>query len=197
MGCRGSKEEDADPVAEPTSPRMKVAGDRIVIKSSKTHTNALYEQPTQSHEPECTNIHVHPQTITILCVAAHPDGRLVTGADDSFLSIWGADGHLAAKRAEHTHYVFAVTCHPDGRIFTASGDSTVKIWSSEGLLVDTLTEHTRAVYSVTIAPDGRLLTGSDDCSIMVWSKTGQLQVVMTGHTRAVNDVAVHPDRRIL
>ena len=100
-----------------------------------------------------------------MCVAALPDGRVVSGSGDRTLMVWDVStgaclqtlrGHRGAARGRRPvepcvdrsstprgAQVWCVAALPDGRVVSGSGDRTLKVWDvSRGRLVRTLRGHT-------------------------------------------------------
>ena len=90
----------------------------------------------------------------VTCVAAAPDGRIITGSRDQTVKVW-RDG--ACERTIHAHsaVVRAVAALPDGRRFlSGSNDGTAKLWSFDGERERTF-EEPYVVGSLAAVPDGK------------------------------------------
>jgi len=73
----------------------------------------------------------------ITCIIIHPDGRIITGSQDSTLRIWSKfcnDAYFTMTG--HTDVVTCVAILPDSRIISGSTDKTIKIWNQNTGLPD-------------------------------------------------------------
>ena len=70
----------------------------------------------------------------VRCLHVLPDGRIVSGSDDSTLRIWtkGTGGAWSSEELKgHTGNVLCLQALPDGRIVSVSYDGTIRIWDGE------------------------------------------------------------------
>ena len=92
-------------------------------------------------------------TEEVICVAAAPDGRVITGSYDKTVKVW-RDGACERTIQAHAHYVFAVAVLPGGaRFVSGSIDSTAKLWTLDGGLERTFGVG-KNVFCITALPDG-------------------------------------------
>jgi len=142
-------------------------------------------------------------------VAAAPNGRIITGADDGMIKVWrdGAGKSLRTIRAHET-YVEGVAMLPDGaRFVSGSSDCTAKLWTLDGALERTFKVGQRHwvnaappdgwVYAIAALPDGVHfvvgLGGSpSQGEIRLYHVDGTLVHTFTGHTTMVGALAVTP-----
>jgi len=69
-------------------------------------------------------------TASVLAVAIHPDGRIISASDDHTLKIWSTQtGECLATLSGHTGIVTAVAILPDGCVVSGSDDTTLRIWA--------------------------------------------------------------------
>jgi WD40 repeat protein len=74
---------------------------------------------------------LHGHTDIVRCLHVLPDGRIVSGGDDSTLRIWSKDPNGTWRgddRYGHTDWVMCLQALPDGRIVSGSIDGTIRIW---------------------------------------------------------------------
>ena len=134
-------------------------------------------------------------TELVRCVAAVPDGRVITGSYDSTVMVW-RDG--ACERAIHAHtgYVNAVAALPGGaRFVSVSDDGTAKLWSLDGAQDErTPRGGQQYVDCVAALPDGvRFVLGLSNSEVRLYRVDGTLVHTFEGHAGSVTGVAVTPD----
>ena len=72
-------------------------------------------------------------TDRVYSVAAAPDGRIITGSDDTTVKVW-RDGACVHTIQAHRDYVMAVALLPGGaRFISGSYDGTAKLWTLDGV----------------------------------------------------------------
>ena len=87
------------------------------------------------------------------CVAAMPDGRVITGSDDRTVKIW-RDGVCERTIQAHTSALRAVAVLPGGaRFVSGSLDGTAKLWTLDGVLERTFHIGSN-VLRIAVLPDG-------------------------------------------
>ena len=103
-------------------------------------------------------------------VAVLPDGRIVTGGDDSRVRMWDPQpGATPVELGSHDGPVRAVAVLPDGRIVTGGDDDRVRIWDPQPDATPVeLGSHDGLVQAVAVLPDGRIVTGGDDNRVRIW-----------------------------
>ena len=66
---------------------------------------------------------------SVLCVAALPRDRIVSGSRDKTLKVWDVtEGLCLQTMRAHTGWVNCVGVLPDGRVVSGSRDKTLKVW---------------------------------------------------------------------
>ena len=66
---------------------------------------------------------------SVLCVAALPRDRIVSGSRDKTLRVWDVTEGLCLQTMRgHTGWVNCVGVLPDGRVVSGSRDKTLKVW---------------------------------------------------------------------
>jgi len=66
---------------------------------------------------------------SVLCVAALPRDRIVSGSRDKTLRVWDVtEGLCLQTMRAHTGWVNCVGLLPDGRVVSGSRDKTLKVW---------------------------------------------------------------------
>ena len=66
---------------------------------------------------------------SVLCVAALPRDRIVSGSRDKTLKVWDVNHGLCLQTLRgHTGWVNCVGLLPDGRVISGSRDKTLKVW---------------------------------------------------------------------
>jgi WD40 repeat protein len=131
----------------------------------------------------------------VRCMAAAPDGRIITGSDDRTIKVW-CDGACERTIQAHTNKVEVVAVLPGGvRFISGSFDGTVKLWTLDGAL-----EHTYHVGEVRCAaalPDGtHFVVGRyspKPCEVRLYHVDGTLVYTFQGHADSVMAVAVSRD----
>jgi WD40 repeat protein len=128
----------------------------------------------------------------VSCVAAAPDGRIITGSNGE-VKVW-RDGACGRAIQAHATWVMAVAVLPGGaRFVSVSKDGTAKLWTIDG-------DHKRtyemggSVNCVAALPDGaHFVVGLGRGEVRLHTVDGALVNTFTGHfTRGVTAVAVTP-----
>ena len=104
----------------------------------------------RSFSGEVVTLAGHNATVT--CVAATPDGRIITGSYDTTVKVW-RDG--ACERTINAHHddIEGVALLPGGARFVAcADDGTAKLWTSTALSSAPSSGH--HVHCVAALPDG-------------------------------------------
>jgi WD40 repeat protein len=127
------------------------------------------------------------------CVAAAPDGRVVTGSYDNTVMVW-RDGACERAIQAHAGLIYAVAVLPGGaRFLSGSLDDTVKLWTLDGALEHTI-EVGSNVFAVASMPDGvHFVVGTSGREVRLYHVDGTLVHTFKGHTDYVRTVAVTPD----
>jgi hypothetical protein len=125
------------------------------------------------------------------CVAAAPDGRIITGSNGNVM-VW-RDGACERTIPAHDRNVDAVAVLPGvARFVSVSGDLTAKLWALDGALERTF--EVGWVLCVAALPDGvHFVVGLGNCEVRLFHVDGTLVHTFKGHTRPVIAVAVTPD----
>ena len=66
-------------------------------------------------------------TAPVYAVAAHPDGRIITGSADTTVRVWSPSGQLLQTLTGHSSAVYALLVHPNEFLFSGSSDMRVLI----------------------------------------------------------------------
>ena len=86
----------------------------------------------QAHRRVCYEGH----TSDVMCVAAAPDGRVITGSFDKTVKVW-LNGACERTIEAHTERVTGVAVLPGGARFVSvsdADDGTAKLWTFDGAL---------------------------------------------------------------
>ena len=106
------------------------------------------ERAVQAHRRVCFE-----HADVVWCVAAAPDGRVITGSARSEVKVW-RDGACERTIQAHTRKVMAVAVLPGGaRFVSVSDDGTAKLWTLDGALERTF-EVGSYVQCIAALPDG-------------------------------------------
>jgi WD40 repeat protein len=139
----------------------------------------------------------------VWCVAAVPDGRIITGSDDHTVKVW-RDGACVRTIQAHTDLVGAlraVAVLPGGARFVSTAlDGTAKLWTLDGALERTFTMSSN-VLCVAALPDGvhfvvGLGSGENEGEIRLYHVDGTLVHTFCSQTQnndSVFALAVTPD----
>ena len=125
----------------------------------------------------------------VRCVAAVPDGRVITGSYDRTVKVW-RDGACERTIHVHTDFVHAVAVLPGGaRFVSGSADCTAKLWTLDGARERTF-EVDSQVRCVAALPDGvHFVVGLSAGEVRLYHVDGTLVHTFTGHTDLVCAVA--------
>ena len=125
------------------------------------------------------------------CVAAAPDGALVTGADGGAVHVWRNGGCACTLEGHHAH-VIAVAVLPGGQRFVSvSTDCTVKLWTMDGVLERTFNMGSVVLSVAALDADRFVVGGWQEASL--YKVDGTLVHTFEGHTSSVNALAATPD----
>jgi WD40 repeat protein len=132
----------------------------------------------------------------IICVAAAPDGRIITGSWDNTVKAWH-DGVCERAFQGHTSVVDAVAVLQGGtHIVSGSYDGTVKLWTLDGAPERNF--WVGNVSCVAALPDGvHFVVGLFSKEVRLYHVDGTLVNTFTGHTGRVYALAVTPDAQNL
>jgi WD40 repeat protein len=140
----------------------------------------------------------------VAAVAVLPDGRVVTGGEDSRVLLWDpAVPGLAAELGRHDGGLTAVAVLPGERVVTGGWDGRVLIWdlAAPGTAPAELGRHDGAVGAVAVLLDGRVVTGGGrfDGRVLMWdpASLGAAPVVLGLIDGEVAAMAVLPDGRVV
>jgi len=100
-----------------------------------------------------------------------PSGdRLVTGAHDGAVNLWGSTGLQLATLQSQGGAITTLEWSPDGsRIAAGSADHAIRVWSDAGSLLATLTGFSSPVESLTWSSDSRTLAAvAGGNTINIW-----------------------------
>ena len=133
---------------------------------------------------------------TVRCVAAAPDGRIITGSSDSTVRVW-RDGACERTIPAHHDWVVGVAVLGGARFVSVSDDYTAKLWTLDGEL-ERIFEVDSMVFCVAALPDGvhfvvGLGSGPNEGEVRLYHVDGTLVHTFKGHTHVVYSVAVTPD----
>ena len=136
----------------------------------------------------------HSDSVT--CIALIPDGRVVSGSNDSTVRVWDAvTGQCLQTLRGHEDIITCVAVFPDGRVVSGSDDRILRMWDvTTGKCMQTLQGHKSGISCVTVLPDGQVVSGAWDNTLRVWDgSTGQCLQTFQGHKSGISCVAVLPD----
>jgi len=141
---------------------------------------------------------LHGHTDYVMCVAAAPDGRVITGSCDNTFKVW-RDGACERTLQAHTDVVRAVAVLAGGeRFVSGSYDGTAMLWTLDGALERSF-EVGSGVHCVAALPDGvHFVVGLDAYllgggEVRLYHVDGTLVHTFKGHAHWVYAVAVTPD----
>ena len=132
-------------------------------------------------------------------VAFTPDGRVITGGEDSKIAIWEA-GSSKPQRVltGHVAPIVSLAVSPDGTtLASASWDRTIRLWPLNGGEPRVLQDHQQNVNGVAFTPDGKaLVSAAYDLTLRIWPLDGAAATVVTLPT-PLNSVAIAKDGEII
>ena len=130
----------------------------------------------------------------INCVAAAPDGRVITGADEGIIKLWRDSFTSERTMQAHGSHVMAVAVLPGGaRFFSSSCDDDLKLWTLDGKL-ERAFEVGSCVYGIAALPDGvHFVVGLEYGEVRLYHVDGTLVHAFGEHTDLVRAVAVTRD----
>jgi WD40 repeat protein len=126
----------------------------------------------------------------VLCAAAAPYGRIVTGSSNNTVKMW-RDGVCERTIAAHSQWVEAVAVLPGGaRFVSGSWDGTARLWTLDGALERTFEMGIR-VCCVAALPDGvHFVVGLGGGEVRLYHVDGTLVHTFKGHTSLVHTIDV-------
>jgi len=136
----------------------------------------------------------------VRCVAALPNGNIISGSSDGTLIEWDKNTGQSLKTLKgHSGAVRCIAALPNGNIISGSYDNTLIEWDKNtGQCLKTLKGHSGYVWCVAALPNGNIISGSDDNTLIEWDKnTDQCLKTLKGHSGAVMCVAALPNGNII
>jgi WD40 repeat protein len=136
-------------------------------------------------------------TATVKCVAATPDGRIITGALDNTVKVWH-DGVCERTIQAHSNLVYSVAVLPGGaRFVSGSFDFTAKLWTLDGQWERTFEVGSNVLF-IAALPDGvhfmvGLGHGDNSGQVRLYHVDGTLVHTFEGHTGSAFGMAVTRD----
>jgi WD40 repeat protein len=136
------------------------------------------------------------------CVAALPDGNIVTGHDMREGPLKVTDAATGASRTlGGTGVVRCVAVQADGRIFTDNNDGSIQVRDSAtgGCLQTLQMGELHCVCCIALLQDGRLAVGfGDEHPPQIWDLTeGRCVKTLIGHRTSVYSLAELPRNRVV
>jgi hypothetical protein len=109
----------------------------------------------------------------VMCAAYLPDGRAISGGDDSSVRVWDPNtGKQNAEFVGHPYQVTDLTTSPDGRWIASCAHGDIRIWSAlTGELLAHIAVEDIEVEAVAASPDGTCLAAGTDKLVRVWELT--------------------------
>jgi WD40 repeat protein len=147
--------------------------------------------------------HVTPdnptQVAAVNALSFAGDGRVVSGAEDKSIKLWGVSGRWSLLRTlePHVFRVLALDFSPDGKLLATgggepAGSGELKLWDLESgnLLLDLPELHSDTVFGLKFRPDGTALASAaaDKFVKVVAVPSGELKETFEGHTHHVMSV---------
>ncbi|QDV35162.1 c-type cytochrome domain-containing protein [Tautonia plasticadhaerens] len=132
------------------------------------------------------------------------DGRVVSGAEDQAIKLWGVSGKWSLHRTlgPHAFRVLAIDFSPDGSLIATgggepAGSGEVKLWDAESgeLRLDLPELHSDTVFGLRFRPDGSALASAaaDKFVKVVAVPSWELVETFEGHTHHVLSVDWNAD----
>ncbi|MGE0279290.1 MAG: c-type cytochrome [Rhizobiaceae bacterium] len=174
---------------------LAIAPDGKSAISGSFDTSAIRWSLTRNAAEQVMRFHES----AVNAVAFLPDGRIVTGGEDSQLAIWTAgkvQPDLVLKG--HKAPVAGLAISPDGKtIASASWDHTIRLWPVAGGEPRVLEGHSQSVNGVAFAPDGSFLASAGyDATLRIWPLSGDAPATIRNAPAPLNSVVVAPDGEI-
>ena len=124
----------------------------------------------------------------VTSVAMLPDGRVLSGGQDSKLCLWNSSGVACKDLNGHSSAVSAIAVGDNDHAMSASYDTTVRCWNvsakgaDSGMECVCLRGHTAPVLDVTWGPGGVALSGDRAGVGILWDvATGEIIHELPGH----------------
>ena len=139
---------------------------------------------------------------TVMSVAAHKRGHVVTGSKDGTARIWKDFGASSTVLKGHQGPVTAVAVSVNGdRFLTGSEDMCIKLWNlATGKSVFTVKAHVKTINTLAFAPRKSEIfaSGSQDKTIQLWKTSDGSNIgTLRSHRRGVWCVAFSPNEEFL
>ncbi len=174
---------------------LVVSPDGATVISGSFDTSAIRWSLTRNAAEQVMRFHES----AVNAVALTPDGRIVTGGEDSRIAVWRPDAPAPERVLQgHVAPIVSIAVSPDGAtIASASWDRTVRLWPLAGGEPRVLDAHSQNVNGVMFTPDGRsLVSAGYDLTLRIWPLDGGSPTIVTLPT-PLNSVAIASDGEIV
>ena len=174
---------------------LAISADGTIAVSGSFDTSAIRWSLSRNTAEQVLRFHES----AVNAVALMPDGRIVTGGEDSKIAIW-QPGAPAPERVLQGHVapIVSLAVSPDGTMLaSASWDRTIRLWPLRGGEPRVLEDHQQNVNGVAFTPDGKaLVSAAYDLTLRIWPLDGGSPTVVTLPT-PLNSVAIARDGEII
>lgn len=171
---------------------MSLLGDKAVLGSADHGLKELGVRGGQVLRNLYTKRFGHTEWVT--SVSHCPDGRVVSGAADSKLCLWGASGAQCADLTGHMGSISRLRTHAQGHVaISASYDRTLRAWDlGRKRQVACCTGHSAPILEFTWADDV-VASGDRGGTVCLWNAaTGAHVGTLRGHKGHVTAMLALP-----
>jgi cytochrome c len=174
---------------------LAISADGKIAVSGSFDTSAIRWSLSRNAAEQVLRFHES----AVNAVALMPDGRVITGGEDSKIAIWEAGASKPQRvLTGHVAPIVSLALSPDGTMLaSASWDRTIRLWPLEGGEPRVLEDHQQNVNGVAFTPDGKaLVSAAYDLTLRIWPLDGGAPTVVTLPT-PLNSVAIAQDGEIV
>jgi WD40 repeat protein len=114
----------------------------------------------------CLTLAGHTSEVHALTVL--PDGKLVSGSDDTTVRVWDVATGECVSTFQHSKGIWCLEVMPEGKLASGSFyDGDISVWENGKLLL-MLRGHASNVQTLVALPGGMLASCSQDHTVRVW-----------------------------
>jgi hypothetical protein len=136
----------------------------------------------------------------VVCMAAHRDGKVVTGHEDGTVRVWDAVGGEVTVLAGHQSSVRALAIDRNGNIYSGESTGLLRVWNRRRTGTCLLEGPASPVQALGVHLDGRVIAGMGSpagCLALIDVGGGRAEIPAIPGDLSVKTITPYYDGRIL